>query len=292
MRNEHRVLTPESVEFVYELAGLGSRMAAVLVDHVAVLALLITLWIVACFGGVLTVFAMSPVLAGALVATFLLYFGYFVYFEWRWNGQTPGKRLFDVRVIDDRGMNLDLFQAVTRNLFRIVDMMPAFISLDFIALGLYGVGGLVALANPRQKRLGDWAAGTLVVRTRKRVMPNAIMAPNEKYNSIQEDGALRGRIRRELTLEERETLLQLCLRRNELEFESRQALFAETAAYLERRFGVQRESFLSEEKFVQNIAAVALAEQAVQRREERGERGEPRAVERREGRGESRSGMR
>jgi uncharacterized RDD family membrane protein YckC len=260
MRSEHRVLTPESVEFVYELAGLGARMAAVALDHLIVLGLLIALWIVACFLGLFAFVLAGPVLAGALLGTFLLYFGYFTYFEWRWNGQTPGKRAMDLRVIDDRGMNIDLFQALMRNLFRVVDMAPFLRQLDFIAIGFYGVGGLAALLNPRQKRLGDWAAGTLVVRTRKRIAPSAIIAPNEKYNTLQEDGALRARIRRDLSLEERETLLQLCLRRNELEFESRQALFSEAAAYLERKLEIRREAFLSEEKFVQNIAAVALLE--------------------------------
>jgi uncharacterized RDD family membrane protein YckC len=266
MRSEHHVLTPESVEFVYELGGLGTRMVAVLLDHLVVFALLLALWMVTCIGaGPLLVDDASrgtgtAILGLAFMGTFLLYFGYFTYFEWKWNGQTPGKRYMDLRVIDDRGMNIDLFQALMRNLFRVVDMAPFLRQLDFIAIGLYGIGAGTALLNPRQKRLGDWAAGTLVVRTRKRVMPGAIIAPNEKYNTLQEDGALRARIRRDLSLEERETLLQLCMRRNELEFESRRALFADAAAYLENKLEVQREAFLSEEKFVQNIAAVALAE--------------------------------
>jgi uncharacterized RDD family membrane protein YckC len=214
-----------------------------------------------------------------LIGTFLIYFGYFTFFEWRWNGQTPGKRALDLRVIDDRGMNADLFQAFVRNLLRVVDMMPPLVTLDFVAIGFYGVGGLCALISPNQKRLGDWAAGTLVVRTRKRVMPGGIIAPNEKYNTLLEDAGLRSRIRARLSLEERETLLQLCLRRNELEFDARQALFAEAAEYLEARLEISRDTFLSEEKFVQNIAAVALADSAAVERPARGAR-------RREGTGE------
>ena len=262
MKSEHRVLTPESVEFVYELAGLGSRMFAAVLDHLMVLALLLAVWLMACFSGGALMFFGTAVIGVGLIGSFVVYFGYFAYFEWRWNGQTPGKRAMDLRVIDDRGMNIDLFQALTRNLFRGVDMMPTLFGLDFISVGFYALGGIAVLINPRQKRLGDWAAGTLVVRTRKRVMPSAIIAPNEKYNSLQEDGALRSRIRSRLSLEERETLLQLCLRRNELEFDARQALFAEAAAFLEERIEIGREPFLSEEKFVQNIAAVALAAQA------------------------------
>jgi uncharacterized RDD family membrane protein YckC len=252
MRNEYRVLTPESVEFVYELGGLGSRMMAVILDHLIIVAVLGAIWIVALTIGVFSALILLPGMAAlALLSVFLVNYGYFTYFEWKWNGQTPGKRAMDLRVIDARGMNIDLFQALIRNLFRVIDMTPLF----------YAFGGIAALLNPNQKRLGDWAAGTLVVRTRKRVMPGAIIAPNEKYNSLLEDASLRNRIRSRLSLQERETLLQLCLRRNELEIDPRQELFADAAAYLEERLELRREPFLSEEKFVQNIAAVALAEQ-------------------------------
>lgn len=96
---------------------------------------------------------------------------------------------------------------------------------------------------------------------RRNPAARASAAADEKYNSLLEDAALRSRIRSRLSLQERETLLQLCLRRNELEIEPRQELFADAAAYLEERLELRREPFLSEEKFVQNIAAVALAEQ-------------------------------
>lgn len=278
MKNEHRVLTPESVEFVYELAGLGSRMLAVFLDHLFIVGILFAIWTVACVLGPLGAFMFGPVLAFARFGVFLVVYFYFAYFEWRWNGQTPGKRLLDLRVIDDRGMNVDLFQALVRTLFRLVDMMPflappggvAAQALEFLGLnaaGFYAVGGLCALMHPAHKRLGDWAAGTLVVRTRRRVMPAAIIAPNDRYNTLQEDAGVRSRIRSRLTLEERETLLQLCLRRQELELDARRALFAEAAAYLEERLDLRREAFMSEEKFVQNIAAVALA---AARTEERG----------------------
>jgi uncharacterized RDD family membrane protein YckC len=258
MRNEHRVLTPESVEFTYELAGPGSRLLAVLVDSL----MLGVLLLLARVGGLLLFVAAGP-LGGLLyfILGFAVSWGYFVLQEWRWNGQTLGKRMLDLRVIDERGFSIDLFQSVIRNLLRAVDSMPFL----FNVIGFYGTAGVVALCNPRQKRLGDFAAGTLVVKVRRRVMPSAIMAPNEKYNSLQEDAALRTRIRTLLSLEERDLLLQLCVRRNELALDCRRALFDEAAAYLEERLEVKREAFLSPEKFVQNIAAVALAEAPVRR---------------------------
>jgi uncharacterized RDD family membrane protein YckC len=257
MKSEHRVLSPESVEFVYELGGLGTRMMAVLVDHLLIAAALLLLWIGACLGGA-NLILIGPFLSAAMVGAFLIYFGFFAWFEWKWNGQTPGKRLMDLRVIDERGINIDLFQAVLRNLFRVVDMMPSLFALDYLALGFYGVGGTAALMSPRNKRLGDWAAGTLVVRTRKRVMPEAIITPADKYNSILDDGAVRTLIRSRLSLDERETLLQLCLRRHELEYEARHRLFREAAEHLEQRLELPREPFLSEEKYVQNITAAVV----------------------------------
>jgi hypothetical protein len=198
----------------------------------------------AIFGGIIGIFLQY-------VLPFAFLFGYFIVCEWRLNGQTVGKRLLDLRVIDDRGFSIDLFQSVIRNQLRLVDMMP---------FAFYGVGGVAALCNTRQKRLGDSAAGTLVVKVRQRVMPAAVMAPNERYNSLQEDGALRARIRSRLGLEERDLLLQLCVRRHELALDVRQAMFEEAAAYLESQLDIRRETFLSQEKFVQNIAAIALAE--------------------------------
>lgn len=279
MQSEYRVQTPESVEFVYELAGLSSRALAALIDHALLSALLIVLTVVSYLTSCISALLFIPLGPLALLVTFATYFGYFAYFEWKWSGQTPGKRMLDLRVIDDRGLPLDGYQAVVRNLLRPIDMLPLlfrvgelglvhpgfalFQLVDYIAIGVYGIGGLVAFLNPTGKRIGDWAAATLVVRTTQRVQPEAIIAPNEKYNSIQEDAALRARVRRILTLEERETLLQLCLRRNELEFEPRQRLFAEAAAHLEQRLDFPRDPFMSEEKFVQNVTAVVMADDAV-----------------------------
>ena len=247
MRKEHTILTPESVEFSLELAGPVSRFLAALADHVLVAALAIV--VIAGFataGAVLGPLAL-PLL---LIALFVLLNGYFLFFEWRWNGQTPGKRLVGLRVVDDRGLGIDFYQSAARNLLRIVDIMP----------GFYIIGGTSMWLNVRHKRLGDFAAGTLVVHVRRRVAPGSIIAPDEQYNSLQEDGALRRRIRSRLTPAAKETLLQLCVRRGELELDARQSLFTTAAAYLEELLDLRRESFLSEEKFVQNIAAIALAD--------------------------------
>ena len=104
--------------------------------------------------GLLGPLAGAWMLAGLVTAAFLLFYGYFILFEIFWNGQTPGKRIIGIRVIKDTGRRLSPIESVGRNLLRIVDQMP----------GFYGVGVLVALLNKQSKRLGDFVAGSLVVR--------------------------------------------------------------------------------------------------------------------------------
>jgi len=85
---------------------------------------------------------------------FLLQFAYFALFEILWGGQTPGKRAIGIRVIKDTGRPLSPVEFVGRNLLRIVDQMP----------GFYAVGVLIAMFNGQSKRLGDFVAGSIVVR--------------------------------------------------------------------------------------------------------------------------------
>jgi len=85
---------------------------------------------------------------------FMVYFGYFIVFEWRWAGRTPGKRLLGIRVVRDGGFPLDFTSAVIRNLVRILEA----------GFGFYAVSALSTLLSPLNRRLGDMAAGTIVVR--------------------------------------------------------------------------------------------------------------------------------
>ncbi|MEA2645076.1 MAG: hypothetical protein QOE92_159 [Chloroflexota bacterium] len=151
------VATPERVTFHYQVAGLGSRFIAQLIDVAIILVLLIILTLAA-FG---IASATGDGNGAALVwvlATFVLFFGYYPLFEGIWSGQTPGKRLLRLRVIGDRGEPVTIAQVGIRNLVRIVDFMPVF----------YGVG-VVCVFIQGGKRLGDFAAGTVVARERERV---------------------------------------------------------------------------------------------------------------------------
>lgn len=165
--NEHRtplaqrvltVRTPENIELTYALAGPGSRAAAYLIDFLAMtiagqmaVNLLVTGAMVLFRGMGEGAEQWAAALAGLLV--FALYNGYFILFEWLWNGQTPGKRLLHVRVIRQGGYSLRFFDTLLRNLLRTVDFLPFF----------YGVGLISLLFTRDSQRLGDLVAGTLVV---------------------------------------------------------------------------------------------------------------------------------
>ena len=88
------------------------------------------------------------------IAAFLLFFGYFIFFEWRFAGRTPGKRLLGIRVVRDGGFPLDFTGAVVRNVVRILEF----------GLGLLRASAISTLLSPQNRRLGDYAAGTIVVR--------------------------------------------------------------------------------------------------------------------------------
>ncbi len=163
--------TPEQVELRFPIAGIGSRFLAVLTDSLIQGAAVFLM--IFCFILIVSAVPRGTAAAGAsatagkwIVATiflffFLLYWGYYSLFEAVWNGQTPGKRLLKIRVIKDSGRQITLFEALARNLLRVVDMLPSF----------YLIGVISMLCNKEQKRLGDFVAGTIVVHERSDEQP-------------------------------------------------------------------------------------------------------------------------
>ena len=166
--------TPEQVELRFPVAGIGSRFLAILIDSIIQFVAVMVLFLL--FFVVVTVATNSghssgpPVanpdkaakwfIAAVILFYFLLYWGYFSLFEAFWNGQTPGKKLFKIRVIKDTGRQVTLFEALARNLMRVVDSQP-----------FYLIGVITMLCNKQQKRLGDFVAGTIVVHDRLEEQP-------------------------------------------------------------------------------------------------------------------------
>ena len=146
------VATPERVSFDYQVAGLGTRAIAQLLDLLIVGFVLGAIIIVAITIG--SAGSTTPALLIGVIGSFVVIFGYFWLSEVLWSGQTVGKKVFRLRAVGDRGEPLTFMQAGIRNIVRIADFLP---------YG-YGVGMVVLFANGKGKRLGDLAAGTIVVK--------------------------------------------------------------------------------------------------------------------------------
>jgi uncharacterized RDD family membrane protein YckC len=266
----HRVRTPENVEFQFILGNPGSRFMAWAFDNVlaAGIALVGLLILAAASGTGLGEVrgSFSSGLAGflGLLIVFGAQWGYFVICEWWLGGQTPGKKLFHLRVVSEDGGRFTFQQSALRNLLRMVDTFPvaAVIEVEAPVLHLFPVfflpGALSAFLSSRSQRLGDLVAGTLVVEEARRALPSTIVPPRERYNSFIEDPDIADRLHRRLSPTEAEVLVALCLRRDELELASRLRLFGRAATLLEARLGLQKPEIFSDEKFVLNLVAVLL----------------------------------
>lgn len=249
MSRQRRILTPEHVPIVLVPAGVGSRFLALIVDFVVLMGLL------AAVGTVLqTVLPRGIGAAAAATIGFTLTWGYHVYFETRHQGRTPGKRAAGLRVVDGRGLPITVEQSMMRNIVRALDFLPVF----------YGVGGLAALLDRDRRRLGDILADTLVVRERTAASAReaafagaaALLPVQERPNALAEPGTLR-RIRHRLTLEERELLLDLCLRAERLDPRARYDLMEEVGAHYRQKLEIDQ-PHLSAENLVRDLTALAF----------------------------------
>jgi uncharacterized RDD family membrane protein YckC len=239
----HEVVSTEKVPFHYRVAGLGSRFLACLID----IALMILLMLAASvFWAPLE--AGRPGLGQALffITQFILMWGYFLFFEWLWHGQTPGKRLLGIRVISLEGTGASFLPVAVRNLLRVVDALP------FPPLGL---GFAVAACNRENRRLGDLAAATLVVHVERRGKPVLALHDRAGAGPREREAQVRQRLG-QLDRQQKQTLLELCLRRDQLRVGDRARLFRATAEYFKERLDLAPEEYQSDEKFILQLAAV------------------------------------
>jgi uncharacterized RDD family membrane protein YckC len=158
MDDRYYVETPEVVTIAFDVAGVGSRCLAATID--TTLILLLQAGLGAAIFAVASLFpeglssATDLVFALWSIVAFVLLWGYYLLFELLWSGQSPGKRLIGLRVVREGGRPLDFSASALRNLIRVVDFLP---------IG-YGLGVIAIFVDRRGRRLGDFAAGTLVVR--------------------------------------------------------------------------------------------------------------------------------
>jgi uncharacterized RDD family membrane protein YckC len=161
---EYQVDTPEAISISYAIAGIGSRFVAALLDII----IEVILFIVVFLGAVtLQPFRGLATLGALLLITlmFLLVWGYYLLFEAFWHGQTPGKSALRIRVIKTSGHPIGFTESAIRNLLRAVDWLPSF----------YALGVITMFINRQSRRLGDLAAGTVVVKVPRRTRPQSVL---------------------------------------------------------------------------------------------------------------------
>lgn len=232
------ILTPEHVPIQLVPAGLAARFLAVMIDFFVVLGLGTVCGFVIRFA---TPLGIGPALATTV--GFVLTWGYHVYFEVRRNGQTPGKRAMRLRVVDSRGLPITPQQSFVRNIIRALDFAPLF----------YGIGAVVSLFDGHNRRLGDIAAGTIVIRETRPLDYSKQLAHERRFNSLRTPGTMR--FIRRIGLEEREFLLSLCIRAPVMEQKARFDLMELVGEHYRRKLQVE-ELEIGGENLIRDLTAI------------------------------------
>jgi uncharacterized RDD family membrane protein YckC len=250
--------TPELVAIQMPLAGIGSRFIAVLIDTAIWLAGMAVLWLAVflLLPGIVQFSKLSGQWALAIygILLFLFNWGYFTLFEAFGNGQTPGKRVARIRVIKSTGRAIGVFESMARNFIRPIDQVP----------GCYAVGVIAMFATRQHQRLGDLAAGTLVVRDRVQESPasgpagrtftsNIFAAPSpmpEPHSelSLPADGIAR------LSAKDLEVLEGFFSRRLDMSLSTRESLARRIAGAIQAKSGLEPPAGASIETFLEITA--------------------------------------
>ena len=257
--DELNIDTPELVDIQMPLAGIGSRFIALLVDSLIWFAGIIVLVVLLVLFP-LNIAAFSEKSAEWAVAIiifiiFLLNWGYFTLFEAFWNGRTPGKRVARIRVIQRSGRSIGLIESMARNLVRYVDQFPFF----------YAVGVIAIFCTRQHQRLGDLAAGTLVVRDRvedaplwgesgARTFTAQIFAPSAPAPEPHNAYSLPATNIARLSSTDLEVLEGFFARRLDLSLPTRQVLAERIAAAIRAKSGLEPPEGASVETFLEATA--------------------------------------
>jgi uncharacterized RDD family membrane protein YckC len=231
--------TPEQIALEFPIAGAGSRFLAIAIDTLIQLAVLLGLALVALAGAWIVAVGGTAVgnwiTALLIVSGFLLYYGYYAGFEAAWSGQTPGKRAIGLRVITVTGQPITPYEAILRNLLRIVDQLP----------GIYAVGVLSIFLTEKNQRIGDLVAGTVVVQE----APAGARAYQEAPSATVRLGAAR------LTAGELEVIETFLGRRDDIPGAVRRRTASQLAARIRHRLGLPFASHPDDERLIESVAA-------------------------------------
>jgi len=235
--------TPEQTHLEFPLAGIGSRFLAIALDTLVQVA---AMWVVGIVLIALAIpfslwFKSSGLWAMAIVVFvfFAIYVGYFAFFEAVWNGQTPGKRWTHLRVIKDSGRPISAYDAILRNLLRTADWLPT----------LYAAGIVTMMVSRENRRLGDFAAGTVVVHEK----PLEAVASIWNASATPTHAAPFG-WSAQLNMDELQLIEMFLERRASLEPDVRWSMARQIADRVGGRLGVPAEARPDTEKFLEAVA--------------------------------------
>jgi len=238
LSRETNVVTPENVKINYELAGIGSRATALVLDTLVQAGLILILFLVLIgfntligLSGIqsrIQLFLADFIGAAFFIVIFLLYSGYFIYYEGFKNGQTPGKYWMRIRVVREEGSPINLSNAIIRNLVRLIEA----------GLGSYSISIVLMIVTSKCKRLGDYAAGTIVVKERATgviTIKNDVVperkAPSSLEASLVKDIGI-------LTRDEIDTVRRFVERRLELDLQAQENVARQIALPIMAKTGV------------------------------------------------------
>jgi uncharacterized RDD family membrane protein YckC len=246
------VKTPEGVSFPLYPASPLLRAAALMIDFFCILVAINTVAIIRKLTATI-----SPDTANGLniLVTFIIVFGYYITIEWFWNGKSVGKKLFHLRVIDQNGLKLSFPQVLLRNLLRIIDFMPLF----------YVTGGISASLSSRWQRLGDIAAGTMVIREQKMVEPDLSKILADKYNSFRNYPYFANKARSSITPEETALIFDFLRRRDNFNDDVRIKLCSQLVDYFKSLVEFPHEAMenISDERYLRNLIDIVYQRQQV-----------------------------
>ncbi len=152
-RDTISITTVDNVDLEFELAGMGSRFLAGAVDTFFIVSGVITISLFTGFFQLM--FDTSVMGLTTILLIFVLLWGYHIFFEKLFQGQTPGKKMMGIQVLNQKGHYVSWKESLIRNLIRALDSLPT---------PLYFLGGIFIGVDDKQQRLGDMAAGTIVVK--------------------------------------------------------------------------------------------------------------------------------
>jgi uncharacterized RDD family membrane protein YckC len=233
--------TPEQISLELPLAGIGSRSLALAIDSLLQFAL-----------AILTILSLSTLnllvpgsrglvrtigVAVTVFIIFCLYWGYFALFEIAWNGQTPGKRVAGIRVLKESGRPITPVEAIGRNLVRAIDMLP----------GFYAVGLVCMMLNRRNKRLGDYVAGTVLVHDRAIQSAGPVWNPGSLPTELSSQAL-------KIAPEELVLIETYLNRRHELDISVRRKTADQIISMIKDKTGIERVPGQSDDAFLEAVA--------------------------------------